>query len=353
MKDNKVINIIKNALHRRYVPVTVYILLIVSATVNVSLRGGTISYVLFYGVLLYLPLSLFYMLYILWALKIYQGVDAKLIEKNTTEKYHLVIENAGILPICEIRFFYDESITVFPEDFTKNPFKLLPYGKTELETEMLCRYAGDYDAGLEGYTVQDTFGIVRIKVKLKVPVRVRVLPAVSGVNEDAVLRILSEEKNGKLFDLESPENILGNDLRKYTEGDKKSSVNWKRYAVTREMYVRLPEKQHSEMVTLVLVTEEPDGSLESIKLRDGYLEYLVAVAQYFGMRHKPLMLCYYEYSVKRFLIDSPDSFHEFYSNCLPVIGGKAAAGHEELLTDGVNADNGNILIFREKDHEFK
>jgi len=353
MKETFFYNRIKDLLHRRFVPVIVYILLLFAATVNVSIHGGTISYVFFYGMVLYLPLSLLYILYIIMALKIYQEIDARLIQKHTAEKYSFVIENSGILPIANVTFFYDKNITVFPEDFTEAPYRLLPFEKITTETEMLCRYAGSYDAGIEGYTVSDVFGIIRISRHIKVPVRVYVLPVINEVSDELVERLINEDRNGNLFSLNAPENYLGNEIRKYSEGDRLNTVHWKHYAKTGEMFVRLPETQQSEMITLVLITEAMDGSLDSIRCRDRFLEYLVSVAQYFGMRQKPLMVVYYDHAVKKFLIDSPESFHKFYTECIIAIGGKSAAGYEDLLMNEVRGKTGNVLIFKEKDYDSK
>lgn len=346
-----IFNKVKNILHRRFVPVIIYIALLVAATINVSSRGGTFSYVFFYAVLLYLPLSFIYIIYIFLALKVYQETTGKLIQKGTAEDYQLVIENSGPIPISDITFYYNEDITHFPEDFTVESFRLLPREKVTVDAKIICRYAGSYDAGVEGYTVQDIFGILRFKKKVKIPIRVHVLPVITNVAENVIEKLMHDEKNGNLFSLRTPENHLGNDVRKYMEGDSLNRVHWKNYAKTRELYVRLPEKQESEMISMVLISELMDGTLDSIKLRDRYLEYLVSIAEYFGMKQKPLMIFYYYVGVKSYVIDSPETFHEFYTELLTKVGSKSAVGHEEEMLEEVSKKAGNIVIFREKDYD--
>lgn len=329
----------------------IYVALLIAVTINVSNNGGTFSYVFFYAVLLYLPLSFIYMIYIFLALQIYQETTGKLIQKGTAEDYQLVIKNAGPIPISDITFYYDKEITHFPEDFTVNPFRLLPRERVTVDAKIICRYAGSYDAGVEGYTVQDIFGILRFRKKVKIPVRVHVLPVITNVAEDIIERLMNDEKNGNLFSLKTTENHLGNDVRKYMDGDGLNQVHWKQYAKTGNLYVRLPENQESEMISMVLIPEPMDNSLHSIQLRDRYLEYLVSIAEFFGMKQKPLMIFYYYVGVKSYVIDSPETFHEFYTELLTKVGSKSAVGHEEEILEEVSKKAGNIVVFREKDYD--
>ena len=345
---SKIFNKIKDLLHRRFVPVVIYIALLIAATINVSYHGGTFSYVFFYSVLLYLPLSFIYIIYIFIALQIYQETTGKLIQKGTAEDYQLVIENAGPIPISDITFYYEKEITHFPEDFTVKSFRLLPKEKITVDAKIILRYAGSYDAGVEGYTVQDIFGILRFRKKVKIPIRVHVLPVITDVAENVIERLLTDEN---LFSLTSPENHLGNEVRKYMEGDSLNRVHWKLFAKTNHLYTRLPENQESEMISMVLITEMMDGSLESIRLRDKYLEYLVSIAEFFGMKRKPLMIFYYYVGVKSYVIDSPETFHEFYTELLTKVGSKSGVGHEDEMLAEVKGMAGNVIVFREKDYD--
>ena len=343
---------IKKILHRKRVPLYIYLLLLFAVTVNVSNRGGAFSYVLFYSVLLYIPVSLIHMLYTIRALKIYQETSDKLIPKNAPVDYQLSIENAWIIPISEVEFSYNQDITFFAEDFTVRTFSLLPKGKEDVNTRMTFRYAGSYDAGIESYYIRDIFGIIRLKKKVKIPVRVHVLPVISDVARNE-LEHLNNRKNGNLFSMNTLENNLGNDVRKYVEGDSINTIHWKLYARTGDMYSRLPEHQDSEMVSLVLVTIVSDSSLESIKRRDVFLEYMISVCEYFGMKKKPLMVMYNYAGVRSFLIDSPVSFREFYTEHLMKIGTKSSAGKEEELLEEASKKNADVIILRETECSLK
>ena len=107
------------------------------------------------------------------------------------------------------------------------------------------------------------------------------------------------------------------------------------------------------MISMVLVTEVMDGTLDGIKQRDRFLEYLVSVGEYFGMSSRPLMIIYYDMGVKSFIIDSPETFHNFYTETMSRVGIKHSAGHEEELTgaESISKAGGNknsMLLLREE-----
>ena len=351
------VNIIRNinnkiGEHKNRVPLIIYILLLIAATVNVSFRGGTFSYVFFYVVLLYLPLSVLYLAVSAFTLEVYQETENKILYKGTAEKYQFVVENTSVIPVSGIKFFYDETIAGLVNDFTVETFRFLPKEKHKIDTEIICHYAGAYDAGVEGYYIQDMFGILRFKRKVKIPIRVHVLPVITDIAHRDITSLGDMNNAGNLFSLAQHENYLGNDIRKYAPGDSLNTVHWKNYARTGEMFVRLPDNQETEMICIVLATEEMDGTLESIKKRDRYLEYLVSVGEFFGMSKRPLLIAYYDKDVTTMIVDSPQSFQTFYTEKLARIGIKRAAGRGDELVKEVTRKYGNVLLFKE-DEEMK
>lgn len=96
--------------------------------------------------------------------------EKKILYKNTAEKYQFVVKNSSVIPISGIIFTYDDNISYFTNDFTKEAFRFLPKERVVIDTEIICRFAGGYDAGIEGFYVQDIFGIMRFKRNVKIPV---------------------------------------------------------------------------------------------------------------------------------------------------------------------------------------
>lgn len=349
MKKQKRTNkIMHKIFQRKRLPLYIYLLLLIASAVNISFNGGAFSYVIFYAFLFYLPLAVVYIVYSMAVLNIYQEIGHKTISKNTSEKYSFMIENTGFIPIGGISFMYDSELMSFSDDFTTQNYSLSFRERITIKTRMRCFYAGSYDTGISHYVIRDIFGIIGIKRKVRIPVRIHVLPLIKKLSSDDI-RLLNEiRESGNLFSINAFEENLGNDLRKYVPGDSIANIHWKNFARTGEMYVRLPEKQEIDMLCIALITEAMDGTLEMIKQRDRFFEYLVSIAEYFGMMNKPLVIYFYNMGVKSCLIDSPVKFRDFYTSIPENIGHKTAAGHDEELLKTSSKEFGNVILFREK-----
>ena len=333
--------------YKKRIPIIIYLLLLVIATVNVSINGGTFSYVFFYSILLYLPLSIIYMIISMISLEIFQETENKLIYKNTGEKYQFIAKNNSILPISGISFYYNEEITSFQDDFTLNTFRFLPKQKYEFNTDIMCHFAGGYDAGVEGYYIEDLFGIIRLRRKVKIPIRIHVLPIITDIAHSLINEMGFNESAGNRIKLTQLENYLGNDIRKYVAGDSLNTIHWKNYARTGEMFVRLRDNQESEIICLVLETVVMDKTMDGLRKRDEFFEYLVSIVEYFGMTSRPLVVVYYDMNVKSMVIDSPKTFNQFYMETLTRIGIKHSAGHLEAMASEMSDKYENIIILKE------
>ena len=90
----------------------------------------------------------------------------RLLYKNKPESYTLSLSNAGILPIAGVTFAKDDEITRFKEDLTDIEYSLLPGETANISTEISCRYAGGYVAGLTRITITDCFGWIGVIVSI-------------------------------------------------------------------------------------------------------------------------------------------------------------------------------------------
>ena len=66
------------------------------------------------------------------------------------------------------------------------------------------------------------------------------------------------------------EEIPGNDMRSYRPGDPMSRINWKVSARNNELMVRVPDKQDTRRITLILEPANvPERDQESGSLKEG------------------------------------------------------------------------------------
>ena len=123
--------------HRRIIPWIIYLIMLAALAVWVSNRGGAISYVFFFTVLLYPVAALIHIFYTRAFLKIYQEVDGRLLYKMTSVDYQIFIECAGIFPMAGIKLTALDEVTLFGENFADQIYTLLPREKVKLNRTTL------------------------------------------------------------------------------------------------------------------------------------------------------------------------------------------------------------------------
>ena len=335
--------------HGRIVPRAAFFVALIFAFIFVSKVGGAFSYALFFSCILYIPLSFIYCLYIMANLQIYQEMEGRLLYKNRMRKYQITIENSGFIPIAGIRLGYNHKITGFKNDFTVNELKLLPGKTIQIDTEMLCKYAGNYTAGVDRIYITDMFGIYTISYIIKAELRVGVLPVITDSGENEMLKLVENHSRGlNIFKLDRLDDTNGNDMKKYVPGDSLSSVHWKNFARTGELMVRVPENKDSHMVSLVLVTCQSSMGMKNIEMRDTFLEYIVSIAHFFAKAKRALRIIYYDSGIKDAIIDNYESFQDFYLDKLKRLGGEIGEDTVQKMTVKSREIQSITIKFEEK-----
>ena len=343
----KLKNFVKSKRIKEKIPLFVYLLLFAGAAVLISFRGGAFSYVLFFGVIAYLPAAAIQITYSFMAIRIYQEVNVRLVYKNSAVPYRITLANAGPIPIGGFRLTRDREFTHFKKDFTGGIFRLLPGENREIETDISCRYAGSYMVGITRLSVTDLFGIFRISFEIPAPLRLHVLPTVTDIAAADIGRLYEENMSNSIYKIDKFEDFPGNEMKKYTPGNPLKYVHWKNYARTGEMFERMPDRQDSEMMVMVVVNDaEP-----SVKERDFMLEYVVSAADWFAGQSKPVKFLYWCSGVKEYLIDGYDSFNTFYFEKLSELGREVVPETEAKLMEALEGSGGMAVVFKEETGE--
>ncbi len=335
--------------HGRTVPRIVYLIALTASAVYVSNQGGGFSYVLFFSVLFYVPVAFLQIVMTRIAFRIYQDVGERILYKNNAVSYQVTMSNAWLIPLGNIRLIKAAKVTDFEDDFTKDVYNFIPFENKTIDTKMSCKYAGSYVEGIEKIKISDIFGIMEMTYDIPAPLRVYVSPAITDAAVADINRVFEEmaDKRNR-FRTDRDDILLGNDTRKYVSGDSLNLIHWKNYARTGELRVRLPDKQETEMLTLVVISDEN----ADIKKRDYMLEYIVSAVNYFVQQGKPIRIIYYHAGVQSCLIDNYDSFRDFYMEKMRVFGtaGKTMpVDAKEKLRKAAREAGGAVALFYEED----
>ena len=293
----------------------IYVLCLTGFIVLASFYGGPVSFVPLYALMLVIPVSIAYVFVNYHFLSLFQEIEVHKVSKGENHIFRSFIENSGILPIHKmVLTTYNDRCDLY--DIQNGAeLSLDSMGKEELSSKISCKYAGAYNVGIEKVSFADPFKIFSVDINVPYSFRAIVRPRITDIA-------------GKTLDLENLinstglkstrqfEEIPGSDMRIYQQGDALSSINWKVSAKLSDLMVRLPDQMEKRHVTVLLYASnipEIKWDTEFLKKRDYFLEFAVSAAYHFGSRNVPVEIIYPSGDIKHSIVDSYDTFLEFYN----------------------------------------
>ncbi len=188
-------------------------------------------------------LSMVYILYVFYTIKIYQPVQLNFMEqlsqvKDAAEFGCIVLE---------------------------------PGQEINMDTELFCKYSGTYFIGVDTIEIMDYFRIFRIRFQMPQKMKVTVKPRILKL--DNISFITEEEECPNSGQKGRSDYRIDNEVSKYTPGDNKKLIHWKNSAKRHELMVRnLTSEEISEYVVImddrVHVKEMTERIITCDKLRE-------------------------------------------------------------------------------------
>ena len=141
----------------------IWLCLWVLSLVGISFRGGAVSYG-FFAVLTLVPIiSLLYLLAVYILFHVYQKVEQRYASVNEPVRYHFSLVNEYPLLFCGIRVNFFSSFSTITGLDSETEYELQPHTRIEKETNLICKYRGEYEVGIKEIEIQDFFRLFRIR----------------------------------------------------------------------------------------------------------------------------------------------------------------------------------------------
>ena len=253
--------------------------LVVLSLVFLSFYGGNLPYTLFYLLLVNTVVSVAYIAYVYYSLKINQSINEHGVHKGKYVNYGFKVINDGFLACTSVKFnFIDELSTITG----KGQLQYLGLESKECvdrQLELLCDYSGTYYAGVESIEIMDYFGIIRIKFPMPQKMKVVVKPRILKISNLNFMKENEDYINSSQF--RQDDFTTDNEVRVFQNGDSTRLIHWKNSAKRQELMVRNNAAEESvEYVVImdgaVMGEDYIDRIIEADKIR----ETVVAVINY-------------------------------------------------------------------------
>ncbi|MCR5831191.1 MAG: DUF58 domain-containing protein [Lachnospiraceae bacterium] len=294
----------------------VYFLILALCTVFASFYGGLLPFILLGGFVLLLPVSFVCIVLSYRFLSVYQELDSHRVVKGDSHDMTVTFDNSLFLPI------HNMILTLYSDRCDHEGIadgqrvSVGPRSKITLHAKASCLFGGAYYIGVRSIGLSDAFSIMTVEFDVPYHFRAIVSPNIT----DAANGYLDIENTINSVGIKSDmkiEMIPGNDMRNYVPGDAPRSINWKVSAKLDKLMVRVPDKQDTRTVTMVLEASyitDRDWDTEYLRRRDAFLEFAVSAAWYFAKRNMPVLIIYPSGKITERHVGSYDSFRGFYED---------------------------------------
>lgn len=293
-----------------------YIVILAAAVVFASFYGGVLPFTLLSGIILFIPVSVICIAVNYFCVSVYQGLSSHRVIKDERHDFMMSFENTGIIPIHNMELILHSDRCRFEGIEDGERICVGPRERIELTAKVECIYGGSYYFGIRSLGFTDIFGIITIRLNVPYSFRAIVSPKITET-ADAYMDIENIINSvGSKSDIKTEE-IPGNDMRKYCPGDPLNKINWKVSARNNELMVRVPDKQDTKRITLILEpmnVPERMQDTDFLMRRDAFLEFAVSAAWYFVRRGLPVYIIYPAGRITEKQVDSYEAFREFYND---------------------------------------
>lgn len=288
----------------------IYFGLWILSLVAISFYGGTISYGFFFGLTLLPVCCLLYLVFVYRSFKIYQKVNSRNMVCGQPMPYFFVLQNDSFFAFSGVNVKLFSSFSYVEELPDGKEYELLPKDKHIFETQLVCKYRGEYEVGVKEITVTDFLRLFRFRYRVPETIKAIVLPKIVRVKE------LSSIQDISLFlqkDTAVSAEVPDVSIRDYTEGDSLKRIHWKATAREQKLKVRNLIGEEKQGIALFCDTNRYSEDMhEYLPVENKILETLLALGIFFAEKNISFGV-YYGQSVPVYRqINGLRDFESFY-----------------------------------------
>lgn len=289
----------------------ILIILWILSLVGISFYGGSVSYGFFWALTLVPVVSFVYLLLVFLRFKIYQKMDNRHVVAGQTSDFYITLQNEDRFPFASIRILFFSPFSEIRGVDDKEEYELMPRTGIRKHTTLMCKYRGEYEAGVKEVIIRDFFNIFKITYKNKEPFRVTVLPKI--VVPDSIKAV--DENESSSVDSRSnpcnPEPVV----REYVPGDDARMIHWKASAGKGKLFVRTLTGEDKNGIGIVM---DPvryfDDPAEYLPVENKICETVIALAMYYRNNNTPVNVYTYAENISSVTVRDTDGFNYLYKS---------------------------------------
>ncbi len=249
----------------------------------ISFYGGVVSYLFFYCVTLIPVISILYLGFVFARFRIYQQVVAKNVTTDEKIPYQFVLQNEDFVVYTSIGVRLFEDFSYVEQLPGQSEYRLFPGERVQFDTNLICKYRGEYKVGIEKIIITDFFKLFRFVYKVPFYMKATVRPKIVSLQQLAGIpdiQVIIEQEN--VYEKTEPDVLT----REYIQGDSLKRINWKVSAREKALKTRLYTGAQKNDISILLDLQRLDDA-EKIYLpkENKVLEVAIALLHFFSSRN--------------------------------------------------------------------
>ena len=286
----------------------IWLVLWILSIVGISFFGGYFSYGFFVALTLIPVFSLLYLAYIYLFFHIAQDIRNRYAVVNEKIPYYFSLVNEYPILFSGVRVIFYSSFSTIHGLSDETEYELFPRTGIHKETQLICRYRGEYKVGIKEIELQDYFRLFRISYKNKESVTAVVRPQLVCLESLGAIELVNAVRNATSLCMEPDI-----ETREYIPGDEIRMINWSQSARTGTLLTRKMIGQEFRQISIILDTyRESKEDKVYFPLENKMLELELAVAYYLSRNKIKATEYHYQDKLVSLPVGSEDSFQSFY-----------------------------------------
>ena len=292
---------------RRRILLIIWILSLVA----ISNYGGPISYGFFFAVTLLPVISFVYLIFVYSFFKIYQKLDSRDVVCGKSTPYLFILRNEGYYPFASVSvklFSFYSYVDNMNED---TEYELLHGDEYTFETNLVCKYRGEYEVGIKELEITDFLRLFRLRYKVPSTIRALVKPKITKLSclnsVDAINGLLQKD----YAQMKTEPDVV---VRDYVSGDSVKHIAWKLSAKENNLKVRRFVGEEKQGIVLLGDTRRYSKDMqEYLPLESKLLEVMTSLGMYLAENNAAYTTYYSQGNINSCRVENLGGYQEYYN----------------------------------------
>lgn len=241
-------------------------------------------------------------------------VDKRTVVKGETVNYDISLWNPSGMVFAPIKVCYTGDELLFSDSHLKenNTLILYPFSRMNFSKDILCKYRGSYNIGVERIEIIGFFGLFSVRYRGVETHKILVYPNIHDLKPIDFKHVLSDT-NESIVSFDKFDKSIFSDIRAYQPGDPLNRIHWKLSARQGD-YISKEFEGNVNNKTKILINNESQslGYERDIVMEDYVVEGVVALSKYLLHNNTPLEMHWHHYDPMMAFGDQPKDFTKFY-----------------------------------------